>query len=408
MIPKTSVPSCPSPGVTKVIELSRLEPSGSPISTVPFNEAARNYCSEKLSPPTTDAADLKIEACSTREGLFLKGVRQHPFIEAVHQAFAKHYPLVLSPSAIWLLIAQGLASHINANSEALRPRIVGHSDKMELRVRRDDFRRGSQANDWPRVFDEFSTRIRENLKFGVYDIVVPKYSTTTADDVAVTQIVLMDAVQSYFSILLQSLCGIPEIHLEGSASDWEKLLSDARALERFDVQWWTAELIPVLEQFVGAAHDDVDKNFWVSLYKYREGSGGPYVDGWINVFFPYLNPDLSAYLEWPEGLPNRLPRPNVPPTARPRDFSSSDPEACRWPPEPPGNPGPELAARYRGMRTVSAEFPTGLSVAPFKWDYFGTTLDMRFVGGFVGVRQNPDTLALRPELGWVVAGGTGG
>jgi hypothetical protein len=27
---------------------------------------------------------------------------------------------------------------------------------------------------------------------------------------------------------------------------------------------------------------------------------------------------------------------------------------------------------------------------------------MEFLGGFVGVRQDPGTLALRPEIGWAV------
>ncbi|HUQ06910.1 MAG TPA: DUF4419 domain-containing protein, partial [Kofleriaceae bacterium] len=35
----------------------------------------------------------------------------HPFVAAVHAAFDEHRPLVLSPDAVWLCIAQGLATH---------------------------------------------------------------------------------------------------------------------------------------------------------------------------------------------------------------------------------------------------------------------------------------------------------
>ena len=54
------------------------------------------------------------------------------FITAVHTAFSNHYPLVLSPDAIWLCIMQGLSMHINENSEKLRSYFVekvygGHS-----------------------------------------------------------------------------------------------------------------------------------------------------------------------------------------------------------------------------------------------------------------------------------------
>jgi hypothetical protein len=48
------------------------------------------------------------------------------------------------------------------------------------------------------------------------------------------------------------------------------------------------------------------------------------------------------------------------------------------------------------------DFPGGLSRAPFRWHYLEKTFDMEFLGGFVGVAQDPETLALRPEIGWAV------
>jgi hypothetical protein len=49
-----------------------------------------------------------------------------------------------------------------------------------------------------------------------------------------------------------------------------------------------------------------------------------------------------------------------------------------------------------------ADLPSGLSKAPFRWNYLGRFFDMELLGGFVGVAQNPETLAVRPEIGWVV------
>ena len=46
--------------------------------------------------------------------------------------------------------------------------------------------------------------------------------------------------------------------------------------------------------------------------------------------------------------------------------------------------------------------PGGLSKAPFRWEYLDRTFDMEFLGGFVGVAQDQETLALRPEIGWAV------
>lgn len=55
---------------------------------------------------------------------------------------------------------------------------------------------------------------------------------------------------------------------------------------------------------------------------------------------------------------------------------------------------------FQGL--TSDKLPPALSVAPFTWEYHETSLPMKFVAGFVGVRQNPDTLVLRPEIGWAV------
>ncbi len=49
-----------------------------------------------------------------------------------------------------------------------------------------------------------------------------------------------------------------------------------------------------------------------------------------------------------------------------------------------------------------ANLPSGLSKAPFRWDYLERSFDMEFLGGFVGVAQNPESLNLRPEIGWAV------
>jgi hypothetical protein len=47
----------------------------------------------------------------------------HPLLGAVGRAFAEHRPLVLSPDAVWLTIAQGLAP----STSACTPNRCGHS-----------------------------------------------------------------------------------------------------------------------------------------------------------------------------------------------------------------------------------------------------------------------------------------
>ena len=127
--------------------------------------------------------------------------------------------------------------------------------------------------------------------------------------------------------------------------------------------------------------------------QYRSGSvfasfsGGSAVTGWIAAFFPYFkdgdgvaavkNPWLA---EGGEKLRALL--------------------AGEWDQErfDLGGPSP-------------GDFPGGLARAPFVWEYLGAPFDMELLGGFVGVAQDPATLALLPEVGWAVrevgrAGGT--
>jgi hypothetical protein len=49
-----------------------------------------------------------------------------------------------------------------------------------------------------------------------------------------------------------------------------------------------------------------------------------------------------------------------------------------------------------------SNLPLGLSKAHFRWDYFDRSFDMEFLGGFVGVSQDKNTLIVKPEIGWAV------
>ena len=120
------------------------------------------------------------------------------FIEAINTAYDKHYPLVLSPDAVWLVIAQGFARHVNENAEKLRNLFVEHEGKKTLSVRRDDFIKGSLDNPWPEVFGEFSEKIRQNIGPKLHDLLSPTFTTTGPVEKAATDVVLMDTMKKYF------------------------------------------------------------------------------------------------------------------------------------------------------------------------------------------------------------------
>ena len=179
---------------------------------------------------------------------------------------------------IWQCVAQGFAIHVNKNAEKLRHLFVAHEGKKKIVVRRDEFVKGSQGNDWEGALGDFSEEIRKNVGNEIHGILTPEFSTTGPVERAASQVVMMDALKEYFDFRLLSSCGIPEITLEGTVEDWKKLREKALSLARFDLQWWTDPLKPILDEFVNAASGKIMKKFWQSI---NDGSGGPYITGWV-------------------------------------------------------------------------------------------------------------------------------
>ena len=349
-----------------VIEVSPVSPAETALPETAYKCAVESLLKRppKSAPLTEDGPHTgpRVEACTQYHGRLVANVHYHPVVAATHLAFEDHRPLTLSPDILWLLVAQGFANHVNAHAEELRSTFVNHSDKLQITVDRDDFIKGSPENDWAGVFGEFSQQIREHLGATTHDLLLPNFSTTDRAERAAAQVVLLDAMQSYFTYEVRTRCGIPQIRLEGTVDDWGQLAERVRGLARFGLEWWTGALGPIVDQFVMASEGVIEQEFWQSMYKLNSFSGAPYTSGWLHSFFPYLHDARTghasrenAYLT--EGGGNL------------QDF------------------GPTLN-----------DFPSGLARAPFKWNAFS----MEFLGGFVGVRQDPNTLALKPEIGWAI------
>lgn len=313
-----------------------------------------------------------VEACSNYHGQLLEGISGHPLVAALHLAFAGHRPVELSPDVIWLTLTQGLAHHINQNAERIRQHFVQHDGRKPLYVRRDDFLKGSPENPWTEVFEAFSTQIRDHIG-PAHELILADFSTTGPVERAASEVVLMDAMQSYFEYRVTTLCGIPNISLRGTVSDWEAIRRRVQDWSRFDLAWWVQCLLPVLDQFVAAAAGHPDRQFWTSIYKYRgaEGSGGPHISGWIGYLFPYVHNGREQLSKNPELVPERAGR---------------------------------LCGVNDGYSHVPllGDFPALPAKVPFVWQYFGTEFQMEFIGGLIGVHQDNESLCLRPEIGWVV------
>ena len=187
----------------------------------------------------------------SRPGALVACEPHHGLLMAVHLAYAHHLPLILTPDDIWLCVAQGVGQHVHANVEALRGELVGHGGQLELEVRRDAFLPGSPDNDWPSVFTEFVDRIGAHLA-GRRELFECVFSTTGHVERCVTAVAMMAGLRKCFSYSVSTLCGIPEVVLEGTPADWRLLRERVAELEGLKLKWWTRPLGRVLKQLVEA------------------------------------------------------------------------------------------------------------------------------------------------------------
>lgn len=333
---------------------------------------------------------IKPEACSDYTAECLANVRMHPLFAAVHNAHARHFPLVLTPDMIWNVILQGLAQHVKNNAERLRSKLVAHAGRKTIEVVRPDFTPGSPENPWAEVIAEFSAKVQQQVG-EKYAALVPAFGTTGPVERTACEVALLDTFQPFFQYRTYAACGIPEITLEGTPTDWDDLEQKLDTLEPFELEWWTPHLRMISAQFRRAARGDVNRTFWGNIYKHESFYGTSTVNGWLALLVPYTknhhngsfttrNRVLNSRLDWENGsLPADSPR-------------------------KPGQKFHLRPAKFAGVDTDS--LPSGISRAPFRMTTgsgeSSRTQSMEFVGGFVGATQDPETLAIRPKLGWAV------
>jgi len=278
-------------------------------------------------------------------------------ITAIHAAYQSHYSLSLSVSDFIILIGQGLGAHINKHSEKLRNHFVDHEGKKTIEIRRDNFVMGQQ-NDWSTVFGDFADEIKKRVKADVYGVIIDDTSVATSTTRIVSEITLMEAMKDFFKYVVRTCCGIPQITLEGTPEDWQKLKDKVQKLvemnkdDCLELKWWLEELVPVVDKICQTGISrKVDVEFWSSIYKYHGGSGGPNISGWIIKFFPYLFHGVNT-------------------------FASEE--------------------------VLTSSIPKQICEVPFIWNYYGKEIPMKFSAGFLGAEFNVALHQVKPAHFWCV------
>mmetsp|Transcript_23552 Transcript_23552/g.40192 ORF Transcript_23552/g.40192 Transcript_23552/m.40192 type:complete len:546 (-) Transcript_23552:251-1888(-) len=339
---------------------------------------------EVLNRIKTDASSFYGDSICKTEDIRLEAVAETPetivfsggsgFLAACLTAFAQHLPLELSPDHIWAVLSYAFAKHVDTHAEELRKNFVQHEGKKRLLVEVNgfvmsggDLEKGTSAAEWEqKVFPGFSRQIKEHIGEKVHATIASDFTTTTNTARAAHEITLMSAMKNYFSYGMSTCCGIPNITLFGSESDWTALRARAENLGNLMTpavrDAWMPYLLPVLDEFVESYKGNVKHGFWQSMVKLRGTSGSGarnFISGWLQIFFPYLRSGSfnTRLRPWHELY-----------------FVGPDPK----------------------------DFPTIVSSAPVDWKYYGVTHDLHFHAGITGYTQDPNNGTVAPLIGWYV------
>jgi hypothetical protein len=347
--------------------------------------AERRFAPLVVADSVQSLLERKVEAMALSDKRLVSCKDVHPFVQAAHDAFFLHYPLVISPDDVWFCIAQGFAQHVNLHAEKLRHHFVSHSGKKKLIVERVDFELG-RSNPWPEVFTSFSEQIAEQVGTALRDVIVCDFSTSTHFHRAACEVAMMDAFQPYFEYEMLIGCGIPAITLTGAPDDWRDVRRRALSLAQYGLEDWIAALVPILDELEATSRGQGNAEFWKSFFRYNSGSLGAAITGWIHVLFPYLkslgkksdelvaNPYLKTWKkEW-------LRITDIEKTRQPVVFMDKIEGPCL------------------------PEIPAGVASAPVVVENVRTLEkhEMRFVAGMFGVAQDEQTKSLSCSFGWAV------
>ena len=226
-----------------------------------------------------------------------------PILHGFYTAHCKHYPIRIKPDDIWLLIVQAFSNHVNANHEALRELFVDFEGKKALKV----FYAGkSSLKDIDKkTLEDFSVQINEQMKkfLGeeIIQILTSDFSTTNYDSLIVSKLSIMGAFKKYFDYgMVECICGIPYIILEGKVDDYQKIKEKAEKLSKYKFDWYINRITPHIQKMIDAKMGNVDDDYFRNIIKRYEIKGKiktgclppedamiSKINGWILDFFAY-------------------------------------------------------------------------------------------------------------------------
>jgi hypothetical protein len=294
------------------------------------------------------------------------GGQMSGFFTAVHFAHLNQYHLSLSANHFMTALLQGIASHIKGHRERIH-RDFFKVDDLKFTATRKDIA-NMKIHGWDSFMNTLLTSTGEQICTHAIDLTVDN----TSEANSVSQI---NAIFTMFGshlgqpeIKLEKVQGVPSIILTGPPEDWAALQQKVESIktlnddDKLRLDWWLKFLVPVVEKICSEyGNNEPDVEFWKKMYKIEEYGGEFFVQGWINVFVPYVRHEedmiVNQYVDWETSL---------------EDSQS----------------GISLK-----------EVPSGVYQCPIECE--DSKGNLRFLTGFLGAKLD-SLMTVRPELFWAV------
>lgn len=310
----------------------------------------------------------------------------HPFIAAVYFSFAHHKKLTLSPDMIWLLICQGVSTHISLNSSEYQQYFSKRFEKEKLQVEVNKLTWNYNDTNWTTAINLLSDQLSQRIDSKLFSLYTPNFTTTSTPEKIAFQLTLMNTVKDYYEFYVATACGIPEIKLLGERKDWVWMYENVDQFTKLGLEEWVTVLKPILKNFVDAFEGNVDKSFWCNILTTKSISGGPLrITGWVKDFFPYVLNDRKRFVKNEYlGKEHKYNNPYS------RDSESERQKYY------------EYHYKWKSTGLKIAQFSSGIQKTPFVWEYYNRKNKMIFYSGFIGVCYYHDTHMLVPKIGYLI------
>lgn len=349
---------------------------------------------KKIVPSNIEATSLDLDNDYLDLSIYTVGTNN--FLLMLQMAFNEHKSVTISPDNIWLLICLGFSQHIKLHKNKFKSAIFGLNETITIQVQRDNFVKG-KLNNWEEIFPEFTNQINKHIDKNLYSNIVLDFSTSTLKETTSFEIAFMDSMSSYFNYEFISLCGIHEIIVKGDFNDYNKILSSLQYLRKYDLDWWIDKLIPIIENFIIALDNKSksDYEFWSSIYKERNESGGPFITGWISNFFPYIKKKLYEKKGIIDYEQQGVVKEEILEIINVEDLNYEDIKEVSVLIKNP------ILEKTEDNKLKLDQFSNGIFKVPFKWKYNDKEYKMNFLSGLIGIKENDNIL--ESEINWIVS-----